>query len=77
MAMAMAGFVDRPLTAEQIVGLIGIACEPPSNSGRPVSTWTGDELADEAQKRALVDSISSSHVNRILREVDLQPHRSQ
>ena len=64
-------------TAEQIVGLIGIACEPPENSGRPMTSWTGTELADESQKRGLVDSISSSHVNRILREVDLKPHKSQ
>jgi len=64
-------------TPEQIVGLIGVACEPPENSGRPVTSWTGKELADESQKRGLVDSISGSHVNRILREVDLQPHRSQ
>ena len=64
-------------TPEQIVGLIGIACEPPENSGRPVTSWTGKELADESQKRGMVDSISMSHVNRILREVDLQPHKSQ
>lgn len=64
-------------TAEQIVGLIGIACEPPENSGRPVTSWTGKELAEESRKRGLVDSISGSHVNRILREVDLQPHKSQ
>ena len=64
-------------SAEQIVGLIGLACEPPENSGRPVTSWTGRELADEAQKRGLVESISASHVNRILREVDLQPHRSR
>ncbi len=63
-------------TAEQIVGLIGIACEPPENSGRPVTTWTGSELADECRERNLVDSISASHVNRILREVDLKPHQS-
>ena len=63
-------------TADQIVGLIGIACEPPENSGRPVTSWTASELADEAQKRKLVDSISFSHVNRILREVDLKPHAS-
>ena len=62
---------------EQIVGLIAIACEPPGLSGRPVTTWTGKELADEAQKRGLVESISASHVNRILREVDLKPHHSQ
>jgi len=62
---------------EQIVGLIAIACEPPEQSGRPVSTWTGNELADEAKQRGLVESISASQVNRILREVDLQPHKSQ
>ncbi len=64
-------------TAVQIVGLIGIACEDPPSSGRPVTSWTGKELADELQKRGLVDSISDSHVNRILREVDLKPHKSQ
>jgi transposase len=63
-------------TAEQIVELIGIACESPENSDRPVTSWTGKELADECQKRQ-VASISASHVNRILREVDLQPHLSQ
>jgi transposase len=63
--------------AEQIVSLVCIACEPPEDSDRPVTSWTGRELADEAQKRGLVDSISPSHVNRILREVDLQPHHSQ
>ena len=62
---------------EQIVGLIAIACEPPEQCGRPVSTWTGKELADEAKKRGLVQSISASHVNRILREVDLKPHHSR
>ena len=64
-------------TAVQIVGLIGIACEDPESSGRPVTSWTGKELADELQKRGLVDSISDSHVNRILREVDLKPHKSR
>ncbi|MES2793933.1 MAG: helix-turn-helix domain-containing protein [Planctomycetota bacterium] len=62
---------------EQIVGLIAIACEPLEQSGRPVITWTGKELADEAKKRGLIESISASQVNRILREVDLQPHKSQ
>jgi transposase len=64
-------------TAEQIVGLIGIACESPENRGRPVTSWTGKELADEGRKCGLVDSISVSHVNRILREVDLKPHASK
>jgi transposase len=64
-------------TPNQIVDLIGLACEPPENSDRPVTSWTGSELADELQKRGVVDSISPSHVNRILREVDLQPHRDR
>lgn len=62
---------------DQIVGLIAIACELPEASDRPVTSWTGAELAHEAQQRELVDSISASHVNRILREVNLKPHRSQ
>ncbi|MEX0726644.1 MAG: helix-turn-helix domain-containing protein [Planctomycetaceae bacterium] len=64
-------------TAEQIVGLVGLACESPENSGRPVTSWTGNELADELQKRGVIESISASQVNRILREVDLKPHKSQ
>jgi len=64
-------------TAGQIVGLLGIACKSPEQSGRPVTSWTGRELADESARRGLIDSISASHVNRILREVGLQPHRSQ
>lgn len=61
----------------EIVGLIGVACEPPEESDRPVTSWTGRELADEVRKRGLIDSISASHVNRILREVDLKPHRCE
>lgn len=64
-------------TAEQIVGLIAIACEPPDKSDRPVTSWTGSELADEASKRGLIDSISASHVNRTLRAVDHKPHASK
>ena len=64
-------------TAEQIVSLIALACEPLEMSGRPVTSWTGKELADELQKRGVVESISASHVNRILREVDLKPHKSK
>lgn len=64
-------------TAEQIVGIIVIACSRPEDSGRPVTSWTGQEIAEEAVKRGLVVSISASHVNRILREIDLKPHQSR
>ena len=59
-------------TAEQIVQLISIACESPRDSGRPIDDWTGRELADEMRQRAIVDSISVSRVNELLRSMDLQ-----
>jgi transposase len=62
-------------TAEQIVQLISLACESPRDSGRPIDDWTGRELADEMKQRAIVDSISVSRVNELLRSMDLQPHK--
>ena len=64
-------------TAEQVTQIIAIACEPPGNSGRPITHWTGWEIADEAAKRGIVKSISASQVNRYLRSAALQPHRSR
>ena len=64
-------------TAQQLTQLIALACEPPEKSGRPITHWTGKELADEAIARGLVDSISPSQVNRYLREAELQPHKSR
>jgi hypothetical protein len=64
-------------TAEQVTQILALACEPPSQSGRPIDAWTGRELADEAQTRGIVESISRSQVNRYLAEAALQPHRSR
>jgi transposase len=64
-------------TAEQITLLFALACEPPEKSGLPLTHWTGAELAAEASKRGIVESISTSQVNRLLREAALQPHRSR
>lgn len=64
-------------TAEQVTQIIAIACEPPENSGRPITHWTGWEIADEAVKRGIVESISASQVNRYLRSAALQPHKSR
>jgi transposase len=64
-------------TAEQLTQLIALACEPPEKSGRPITHWTGKELAEEAIARGIVDSISPSQVNRYLREAELQPHKSR
>jgi putative transposase len=53
-------------TAEQVTQVLAVACEPPEDSGRPVTHWTPRELADEVQKRGIVESISARHVGRFL-----------
>lgn len=52
---------------EQIVQIVAVACEPPDKSGRPISHWTARELADEAKKRKIVQTISSRTVGRFLK----------
>jgi transposase len=64
-------------TAEQITQIMAIACEPPELSGRPIEHWTHRELADEAMKRKVVDSISAKQVGRWLAAAELQPHRNK
>jgi len=61
----------------QIVSIISIACEKPEASDRPISKWTSREIADEAVKRQIVTAISASHVARILRSVNLKPHKTK
>lgn len=53
-------------TPEQITAIIALACEHPSQSGVPVSHWTPPELAREAIKRGIVESISPRQVDRFL-----------
>lgn len=59
--------VAPTFSAEQIVQIINLACTPPAASGRPVDAWTPRELADEAQKRRIVASISPRSVGRFLK----------
>jgi putative transposase len=54
-------------TPEQIVQLVAVACEPPEQSGRPISHWTSRELADEVQKRRIVRAISPRTAGRFLK----------
>jgi putative transposase len=51
---------------EQVVRIVALACEDPRNCGRPVTHWTPPELADEAVKRGIVESISPRSVGRFL-----------
>jgi len=54
-------------SAEQVVQLVAIACEDPQASGYPVSHWTPKEVAAEAVKRGIVESISERQVGRFLK----------
>ena len=45
------------ITPEQSTHLIAIACEDPQESGRPISHWSGQEIAEEAIKRNIVPQI--------------------
>jgi putative transposase len=54
-------------TSEQIAQVLAVACEPPEQSGRPVTHWTPRELADEVIRRGIVPSISVRHVGRLLK----------
>lgn len=59
--------VPPTFTPEQITEILAVACEPPEQSGRPVTHWTPPELAEEAIKRGIVPSISARHVGRFLK----------
>lgn len=64
-------------TPEQLVRIIAVACEPPEQSGRPVTHWTPSELAEEVVQRDIVESISARTVGRVLSEGDVKPHLSR
>jgi transposase len=56
------------LTADQICQMEQLACEGPEKAGRPISQWTGREIADEMVARGIVESISPRHAARLLKK---------
>jgi len=55
------------ITADQVCQITSLACEKPELSGRPITHWTGREVADEIMKRGIVDHISPRHAARLLK----------
>jgi putative transposase len=55
------------ITAEQVCQLTALACEAPAGSDRPISQWSGRELAAEVIQRGIVDTISPRHAARLLK----------
>ena len=56
------------ITAEQRCQMAVLACEAPSKAGRPISQWTGREIADEVMARGIVKQISPRHAARLLKK---------
>lgn len=55
------------ITAEQRCQIEAMACEKPEEAERPISHWTGREIADELMKRGIVEQISARHAGRLLK----------
>jgi putative transposase len=63
--------VPRPgrpseITAEQTCQIVAMACEQPKD--RPISHWTGREIADEVMRRGIVPKISARHAARVVKK---------
>jgi len=58
------------LTADQLCQIEQVACETPEKAGRPISQWTGREIADELVARGIVETISARHAARLLKKGD-------
>lgn len=52
---------------EQVVRIVALCCEKPAAYGRPISHWSARELADEAVKQGIVETISARSVGRFLK----------
>jgi transposase len=62
--------VKPKFTTEQRCQMAALACEAPAQAGRPISQWTGREIADELQARGIVEQISPRHAARLLKKGD-------
>lgn len=55
------------ITADQRCRIEALACEKPEDAGRPITQWSGREIADEIIKREIVIKISPRHAARLLK----------
>jgi putative transposase len=60
--------VPPRITPEQRCQMELLACEAPSQSGRPISQWSGREIAQEMIKLGIVKQISRRHAARLLKK---------
>jgi putative transposase len=58
----------RRITEEQVCRIVELACEAPERSGRPISQWTGREIAEKIKRCGIVDQISGRHAARLVKK---------
>ncbi len=63
------------ISPEQVCEIMALACEAPKESARPISQWSGGELAAEIVRRGIVKKISARHASRLLKK-GLSSHTS-
>jgi Homeodomain-like domain len=62
--------VKPKFSSEQRSQMAALACEAPAQCGRPISQWTGREIADELKARGIVEQIAPRHAARLLTKGD-------
>src|SRR5258707_12319415 len=55
-------------TAQQRCQMAALACEAPMKAERPISQWTGREIAEELMARGIVEQISPRHASYLLKK---------
>jgi len=61
---------------EQQCRIVALACAAPSQSGRPLSQWTGREVAEEIVARGILPAISRRHAARLRKRGTSSPTAS-
>ena len=65
------------ISAQSLCKLVALACDPPEKYNRPISHWTRHELQAEAIKQGIFKSISARHIGRLLKKLELRPHKNK
>ena len=56
------------ITAEQRCQIVALACSAPTSHGRPISQWSGREIAAALVERGIVEQISTRHAARLVKK---------
>ena len=55
------------ITPDQRCRIEALACQQPEEHERPITHWTGREIADEIMQQGIVETISPRHAARLLK----------